>query len=297
MIFRKKKTIVTHSSHFHPDDVCAVAVLHILLNGKYKLTRTRNMEIAKKADFLVDFGGEHEPSRGRFDHHQAAGAGVRDDGTPYSSFGLVWKEYGEKICGSASVAKTIDKKIIEGMDSLDNGIDFPLNKNGVESYSFGDFLHGWNPVWNEDENTRDARFQIAVGYAVAMLNRTVEREKNNEKGREFTEAIYQKSADKKIIVLERGYPWRKVLSGYPEPLMVVYPNAQDKTWSAKAVSVSENRFENRITFPKAWAGKRDSELAQISGVADATFCHSALFIAVAKSKEGAIALAKKAIEA
>ena len=103
MIFGKKKTIVTHSSHFHPDDVCAVAVLHILLDGKYKLIRTRDMEIAKKADFLLDFGGEYDPKRQRFDHHQQGGAGVRPNGVPYAAFGLVWKEYGEKICGSREV--------------------------------------------------------------------------------------------------------------------------------------------------------------------------------------------------
>jgi uncharacterized UPF0160 family protein len=296
MIFQKKKTIVTHSSHFHPDDVCAVAVIHMILGGKYRLIRTRNMEIAQKADFLLDFGGEHDPMRQRFDHHQQGGAGVRENGAPYASFGLVWKEYGERLCGSLSIAQSIDENIVAPLDASDNGIDFPENKDGVAPYLFGDFLHSLNPVWSEDENSRDERFKVAVTYAVTMISRAIDREKKNEKGREFTEAIYQSSPDKKIIILETGYPWRKVLLSHPEPLFVIYPNTQDKTWSAKAVPLGEG-FKNRISFPASWAGKRDSDLAKVSGVSDATFCHNALFLAVAKSREGAIALAKKALQA
>ncbi len=128
------------------------------------------------------------------------------------------------------------------------------------------------------------------------FSRHRKRGRSKEEGRTFTEKIYEETADKRIIVMERDYPWRKVLSNYPEPLFVVYPNEQDKTWSAKAVPIGDG-FENRISFPSDWAGKRDADLAKVSGIADATFCHNAQFIAVAKSKEGAVALAKKAIGA
>ena len=55
-------------------------------------------------------------------------------------------------------------------------------------------------------------------------------------------------------------------------------------------------FLRRKYFPESWAGKRDSELAGITGVLDAVFCHNHRFIAVAGSKEGAFALAKLAAE-
>jgi len=57
------------------------------------------------------------------------------------------------------------------------------------------------------------------------------------------------------------------------------------------------RYENRKNFPEAWAGKRDGELARATGVPDALFCHTNRFLAVAKTKEGALALAKLAIDA
>jgi uncharacterized UPF0160 family protein len=55
-------------------------------------------------------------------------------------------------------------------------------------------------------------------------------------------------------------------------------------------------FENRKSLPAAWAGKRGKNLAEISGVSDAVFCHNALFMAVANSREGARKLAEFALK-
>ena len=40
------------------------------------------------ADIVIDVGGQYDPDAGRFDHHQRGGAGERENGIPYSSFGL-----------------------------------------------------------------------------------------------------------------------------------------------------------------------------------------------------------------
>jgi len=49
-------------------------------------------------------------------------------------------------------------------------------------------------------------------------------------------------------------------------------------------------------LPAEWAGLRDAELARVTGVADAVFCHRNRFMAVARTKEGAVALAKLALK-
>ena len=88
-----------------------------------------------------------------------------------------------------------------------------------------------------------------------------------------------------------------MLTKYPEPLYVVGPDTQSKNWKADAIRRDPPLFKARKDFPKSWAGKRDRDLAKVSGVSDATFCHNKLFLAVAASKEGAIALAKAAASA
>ncbi len=112
---KNKVTIVTHSSKFHPDDVFGVATLLLVMekeNTKVTVVRSRDADIVAHADYAVDVGGEYDSVRGRFDHHQIGGAGKRDNGIPYASFGLVWKTYGEILCGSKEIADKVDEKLV-----------------------------------------------------------------------------------------------------------------------------------------------------------------------------------------
>ena len=120
---KKKKICVTHNGAFHTDDLFATATLSILNNGNIKIIRTRDSEVFKKADYVYDVGGDYNPINNIFDHHQRGGAGNRENGIPYSSFGLIWKKYGEKICGSKEVADRVERKIVQPIDANDNGID------------------------------------------------------------------------------------------------------------------------------------------------------------------------------
>jgi uncharacterized UPF0160 family protein len=82
------KTIVTHNGNFHADDVFSIAAFKCIFSS-FKLIRTRDFDIIAKADIVIDVGGEYDPEAGRFDHHQRGGAGERENGIPYSSFGLI----------------------------------------------------------------------------------------------------------------------------------------------------------------------------------------------------------------
>lgn len=295
-MFFRKPLIVTHNSHFHADDLCAVATLHILLKGRYKLIRTRDPKIIAKADYVVDVGGIHDPALKRFDHHQKGGAGQRANGIPYAAFGLVWKAYGEQLAGSAAAAQTIDDEIVAIADAHDNGVQIVDSRVAdIRPYEFGAFLSSFNPLWNEKADY-DAKFLKALPVALTMLTRAIEREKGAEEGKKLTEAEYQRAADKRIIELAQPYPWHEVLVSHPEPLYVLRKNSDNDNWDVRAVVVSKGSFDVRKPFPVAWAGLRDEELAKVSGVPDAVFCHNKLFLAVAKSREGALALVKKALE-
>jgi len=88
--------VATHPGNFHADDVFAVAVLE-LVHGSLEVVRTRDADAQAAADVRVDVGGRHDPASGDFDHHQKGGAGERENGIRYASFGLVWREYGERL--------------------------------------------------------------------------------------------------------------------------------------------------------------------------------------------------------
>src|ERR1700754_559640 len=86
--------LVTHSGGFHADELLSSVILTRLF-PQARLIRSRAREwITPGQDRIVyDVGGVYDAAARIFDHHQR-GAPLREDGQPYSSFGLIWKHYG-----------------------------------------------------------------------------------------------------------------------------------------------------------------------------------------------------------
>lgn len=292
--FSQKKILVTHDSTFHADDVFATATLLMLLKDEAKVIRTRDEQKIATADFVYDVGGEDDPEKNRFDHHQIGGAGARPNGVPYASFGLVWKKYGEELCGSKEAADAIDEKLVQAIDAADNGVNTFTPSAHVSPYLIQSFLYALRPSWLEDQDY-DKSFHEAVLIAKIVLRREIKRTIDDLIGEKKVFECYQAAEDKRLIVLDAKYPWEEATISYPEPLFVVAPRPDGK-WKSEPVFSKPGSFERRKYFPQAWAGKRDEELQKITGVPDAVFCHNGRFIAVALSKEGALKLAQIALE-
>ncbi len=291
----KKKKIVTHSGNFHTDEVFACAVLSILHDGEVEIVRSRDHEVWATGDYVVDVGGVYDAKKGRFDHHQEGGAGNRENGIPYSSLGLVWKEFGERLAGSSYAARMIDKRLAQPVDAGDNGFETFGVRGEVAPYILQDVIGAFRPAWDE-KRTEDEGFFEAVDIAKKILAREIVRTRSEEEGKRRAEEAYAKAEDKSIIILEDHYPWYEALGSRPEPIYVVKPDrGAGSKWKIEAVRSDVHSFKNRKNLPSAWAGKTGAELAQISGVTDALFCHNKLFIAVAGSKEGALRLAELAL--
>lgn len=133
-----------------------------------------------------------------------------------------------------------------------------------------------------------------VNLAKEILVREIKKNKDSIQIESKIIEAYHEAKDKRMIVLDGNYPYGDVLMKYDEPLYVVYPKTD--FWRVECVRKEKYSFLNRKPFPESWAGKKDEELSEITGVKDAVFCHNGRFLVVAKSKEGAIMLAKKAIE-
>jgi len=296
----KKIIIVTHDGVFHSDDVFAVAALLITLEKApvvVNIIRTRDADEIRKADFVVDVGSDYDESRNRFDHHQIGGAGVRQNSIPYASFGLVWKKFGKDISGSEDVVSVVDRILVAPIDAYDAGVDlFKSILPDVLPYSIDDYIHDLRPTWQEDPLSVDKRFLEAVAFGRKVLEREVACAKAFVDAKTIVEKAYQESPDKRLVLLDSFYPYEETLAVFPEPLFVVSPRL-DGSWNVKSVRDDLASFKNRKDLPESWAGKRDAELAGITGVSDAIFCHTARFLAVTKSKEGALKLAKIAIGA
>ena len=291
--------VATHDGGFHADEAFAVATVQ-LAAGPADVLRTREPHRLEQCDLRIDVGMRHDPSTGDFDHHQQGGAGERPNGIRYASFGLVWRHYGEALCGGdAAMAAKVDERLVQGVDAHDTGqtISRPL-VGSIQAMTVSGVIAALNPFWDEDASDadHDRRFAGAVALAGQILEREIAGAAAHARGAGLVREAISRSADPRLIELDVGAPWREeVVTGAPDALFVVYPKT--KGWGLQAVPRELGAFGNRRDLPAAWGGRSGSELAELTGVRDAVFCHTGRFIAVAESREGALALARRALTA
>lgn len=288
--------IATHDGSFHADEVFAVAALH-LLGEPVEVVRTRDRDVLAGADLRVDVGFRDDPASGDFDHHQRDFDQARDNGVRYASFGLVWRRYGERICGDAEVAAAVDGTLVAPVDANDTGQQLTSSLlDGVHPMTVNGVIGGFNARWDEDlsaEQERE-RFDAAVALAREILTREVSSAASGRRaGRIVADAITS-AQDPRLIELPVNAPWKQALvPAAPEALFVITPKRQG--YGINAVPRELGSFDNRRDLPSAWGGLDGEALAEVTGVADAVFCHAKRFLAVARSREGVMRLAELAL--
>ena len=296
---KNKKIIVTHNGSFHSDEIFAVATLELMLGKDFEIEILRSRESAdwENGDYVVDVGGVYDPSRQRFDHHQEGGAGGRENGVQYSSFGLVWKHYGEVVSGGVEVAKRVDTRLVQGIDAIDNGQDISKSiVEGVRQFAIGDYFMLLRPSWAESEHDYYKAFLEAVAFARHLLERLIIQTRGEMEGEEKVREQITGAPDKRIAEIDHNLPWESISMEFPNLLYVMYQDS-GSNWRLKTVRKSLDSFESRKPLPAQWGGETGEDLQKITGVSDATFCHRQLFTCGAKSKEGVLALVKLALEA
>src|SRR3989344_5967344 len=284
--------IVTHNGYFHTDELLAIAAL-LLKYSNAEVVRTRDERIIETADIVVDVGHVYDPDKLRFDHHMPEGAGIRENGILYASIGLVWKKFGVELAGGEEEARIVEEKLVMPIDAGDNGIDTcALKFQEVAPYTIGDYLDSFVEGAESFEEF-DKGFLKALPVAQDILNKEIVRAKRLTADWKEVRRIYQESKHKDIIILPVNKSWKRVLIP-TESVFVIFPRP-DGQWSARAIPKSPYSFELKHPLPQNWAGLRDQELAEASGVPEATFCHRDRWLANAKTKEAAIKLAEIAL--
>jgi uncharacterized UPF0160 family protein len=301
--------VVTHSGKFHADDAWAVAVLFILFPDS-ELIRTRDAAIIEAADFAIDVGGIHDPASGRFDHHQKGFDTARQSGVPYASAGLVWREYGARCVAALALEHTgqtlspdacqqmayaIDADIVQYLDLSDVG----AAKNAPGGYGLSAVVSGYNPNWMDEQRLGYgvAQFRKAMAMLTDIMINSVKYRVGallalaQVRGAEVLE-------DGKLLFLKNGaLPWTTVVrKEMPKVLFVISHSIAEQRYMIHAVPLNAESFDARADLPEAWAGLRDADLALVTGVPDATFCHNGRFIAAAKTYDGIRELARLALQ-
>lgn len=289
------KRVGTHSGRFHADEVMSTAILKELFD--VEVIRSRDPEVLDKLDLIYDVG------EGEFDHHQADKK-YRQNGTPYAACGLIWDSFGKDVISSKektlseedvdSVFRQMDNWLIEGIDAVDNGVK--TSSTFIPTMNISSIIAEFNPPWDFDE-PEDGAFNEAVDFASTVFGNMLGQKLSVVRAKSRVLEAYNSRNILEILVLDRSYPWNRLLyeiDTNEEVLFVVFP--KDSEYLLQTVRKNDGTYGDRKRLPASWAGKRDGELARITGVWDAVFCHDARFIASAKSLEGVLKMAGLALE-
>jgi uncharacterized UPF0160 family protein len=289
--------VATHPGNFHADDVFAVAVLGLVSATPLTVVRTRDEALHAAADVRVDVGGRSDPASGDFDHHQKGGAGERDNGVRYASFGLVWRAYGEQLAGRADAALSTDERPVQGVAANDTGQTISESLIGsIRPMTVSGMIAAMNAPWDASlsPEEEDARFHEAVAVATKIIENELAGSAAFWRAHQLVHDAIGRADDPRIIELDRNMPWREaVVTTAPEALFVLYPKTDG--WGLQAVPEALGGFVNRHDLPAAWAGLSGDALVAASGVEGAVFCHAARFYASAQTRDGITAMARLAI--
>lgn len=297
--------LVTHSGGFHADEVLSSVILTRLF-PQARLVRSRASEwITPATDRIIyDVGGSYDADLQIFDHHQR-GAPLREDGRPYSSFGLIWKHFGRAYLAASGVPDgnldtvhaSFDQGFVLPVDLVDNGA-LNLSEAGVLSgMTLPGLLETLKPVFDDtDQEAEDRTFNTALSIARSFVEARVARSAAKLRAEALVHQAIVDAGEGRVLELPMGMPFRPavVKAQADHLLFVVHPRQQD--WCVAGIRRADEGFALRADLPAAWAGLTHGDLEAASGVIGASFCHNGRFIAAAKTREAALAMAELAVK-
>ncbi len=294
--------LVTHSGGFHADELLSSVILTRLF-PQARLVRSRAPEwITAAPDRIIyDVGGAYDAAAQIFDHHQR-GAPLREDGQPYSSFGLIWKHYGRDYLAASNLPEADIEAVHAGFDAgfvlpidlVDNGALSPSGP--LAALTLPALLETLKPAFDEtDPDADDRAFHAALAVARSFVEASIGKRAAKLRAEALVLRAIEETGEGRVLELPMGMPFRPAIvkAGADHLLFVVHP--RDKDWCLTGIRRGDEGFELRADLPAAWAGLTNGDLEAVCGVAGASFCHNGRFIAAAKTREAALAMAELAV--
>lgn len=271
----------THSGSFHADEVTACALLLFFeLIDRDKIVRTRDLRHLECCDFVCDVGGEFDPKRRRFDHHQS-----QYDGD-LSSAGMVLAYLKEENIISGKLYDYFNRFLVYGVDQVDIGKWAPKYGECAFSQVIATFVC---PSSEASEVEFFEAFEEALDFVLSHLGRMVRKFEYIEKCSEFVIRVMKEMDE--CLIFDRGMPWLEAFfenGGESHRAEFVIMPAGDQ-WKLRGIPPSyDRRMEVRRPLPAEWAGLLGEELQKKSQIEGAVFCHKGRFISIWKTKEDAL---------
>lgn len=274
----EQASCITHSGTMHADEVFATAFLDMYL-GERTVFRTNNVPDIINPNILV-----YDVGRGKYDHHQLD-ALKRENNITYSSFGLLWKDFGRDFLKKQDIEYVedvflgIDKDLVEYIDADDNGF-FPKIDAKYMVKTLPGIIKIFNPSYlaDEDESTQ---FEKAVSLAKTILEEEILYINGKVYAdKQIQELLEDINENDKYIILNTYLPYEESVLNNEKAnniLFVAFPSNRGG-YAIKTLPKSIDDKTARLEFPEEWGGLEGKELQEVSGIKGLSFCHVGRFI-------------------
>jgi len=208
----------------------------------------------------------------------------------------------------AKITENLYENFFVTLDAIDNGIDqYP--KDVKPKYRFyhthlAARVSRLNPnFWDDEMINSDERFKEAMKiaqeeYLAQVISTFMSLYASRPIVNEAIEKRLEHHSSGKVIVLSKSCFWKEALFTYEKEndmeghfIFVIYKDSSSGSYRCQAVPKVAGTFENRGGLKEEWRGKTEEEVAQLSGLPDAVFCHHSGFIGGAKSLESTLKMA------
>ena len=298
--------LVTHSGGFHADELLSSVILTRLF-PEAQVIRSRAQEwITPGGDRIIyDVGGAYDARAQIFDHHQR-GAPLREDGQPYSSFGLVWKHYGHDYLAASGVPEAhigivhaaFDASFVLPIDLMDNGAMSSAVAGPLAVLTLPVLLETLKPVFDDpDPEALERAFGAALAIARSFLEADIAGRAAELRAEALVQQAIVDAGEGRVLELTTGMPFRAAIekAGADHLLFVIHP--REKDWCLTGIRRADEGFELRADLPAAWAGLTNGDLEAACGIKGASFCHNGRFIAAGKTRDVVLEMADRAVAA
>ena len=207
----EESNCITHGGKFHCDEVFATVIISKLLD-EVKLYRIQDMSKLTDLENLLSEKYVYDIGGGELDHHQPGGNGVRTNGVPFSSTGLVWRKFGHEILEKYNLEdveyayELVDRDLIQGIDAYDNGLIPKLNIK-YRIMHITKIIGSFNANWDEDVDSDDC-FMEALKLAKVVFDNVIKNTISKVKAKSKVDKAIKDSSEG-IMYLEKFVPWKE----------------------------------------------------------------------------------------
>jgi uncharacterized UPF0160 family protein len=171
-------------------------------------------------------------------------------------------------------------------------------KSEIGVTTFSQVVSNFLPIeYDVSAGAMDVAFFASVDFVLGHLDRFRARVIYTQTCQEAVREAMM--AGSQALIFNEAIPWIEnffELGGDFHPAQFVLMPSGDH-WKLRGIPPSlAERMKVRKPLPDSWAGLRDADLAKVTGLEGAIFCHKGRFISIWKTKEDAIRALHLALE-